>query len=142
MKVGFDLDGTLDRLAILELAKTLLMSEVEIHVITGVFPEAVGWQDAAAKRRKMERLGLPYIENRVSAKHIASPAVSPAGIVVLHILDAVPLTFDRDYRLADLGLRKGALCEELGISLFIDDSNLYCEMIPKMSGATTVLQVR
>jgi hypothetical protein len=139
MKIGVDLDGTLDRPAILEVVKALLVAGIETHIITGVFPEAIGWQDAAAKRKKMERLGVPFIEQRGGRHVLVTPE---PGVVVLHILDAVPSTFDRDYRLADLGLRKGALCEELGIGLFIDDSSLYCEMVPKMSGATTVLQVR
>jgi hypothetical protein len=142
MRVGFDLDGTLDRPRIAELAKVLAGLGHEVHCITGVFPEAVGWQDAAAKRRKMRRLGFPFVECRHPV-FTESPKwpVAEIGELILHILDAVPATFDRAYRLADLGLRKGALCEELGIELFIEDSELYAEMIPKMSGATTVLLV-
>src|SRR6266478_1724156 len=103
MKIGFDLDGTLDRPHIAELCRVLLAGSHEVHIITGVFPEALGWQDHKAH---------------------------------LHVLTAMPSTYDRAYRLTDLGLRKGALCEELGITLFLDDSALYCEMIPKMSGNT------
>jgi hypothetical protein len=134
MKVGFDLDGTLDIPSILELARTLLMNEVEVHVITGVFKEASGWQDVGAKHRKLSRLDLPYYEYTIGA----SP--SP-GVAMLHILEAAGQEFDREYRLADLGLRKGALCEVLGLTLFFDDSKLFCQMIPKMSGGTTVLKV-
>ncbi len=131
MRIGFDLDGTLDRPQIAELAKWLIAGGHEVHIITGVFPEAVNWQDGNAKRRKLGRLDIPYTTGTLTE-----------GVATLHILDAVPATFARDYRLADLGLRKGALCEELGVTLFLDDSELYCEMVPKMSGNTTVLHVR
>lgn len=136
MKIGFDLDGTLDRPQILALAKALLAAGHEVHVITGVFLEAADWQDGDAKRKKLLRLGLPFKENPATASEHASQRA------VLHILSAVPATFDRDYRLADLGLRKGELCERLGIELFIDDSEKYVEMIPKMAGGTSVLHVR
>jgi hypothetical protein len=143
VRIGFDLDGTLDRPAVLEFAKILLAAGVELHVITGVFPEAIGWQDASAKRKKMERLGLKFVEQRTFGRRGYTEGAPPgAGQVTLHVLDAVPSTFDRDYRLSDLGLRKGALCEELGITLFIEDSTLYAEMIPKMSGGTTVLLIK
>jgi hypothetical protein len=137
MKIGFDLDGTLDRPVIRDLALALMNTGWEVHVVTGVFPEALGWQDAAAKRKKLGRLNIPYTEFQNSEFQ-----TTITGTVTLHILDAVPATYSRDYRLADLGLRKGALCEELGITLFLDDSSTYCEMIPKMSGATTVLHVQ
>jgi hypothetical protein len=139
MKVGFDLDGVLDRPVLKTLCLALLIAGIETYCITGVFPEALHWQDADAKRRKMDRLGIPYVE---MGKRYIPKEEEMIGKVRLHILTAVPSTFDRDYRLADLGLRKGALCEELGIELFIEDSELYAEMIPKMSGATTVLLVR
>jgi hypothetical protein len=138
MKVGWDLDGVLDRPVLREVCLTLLAAGVETHCITGVFPEALQWQDAEAKRRKMDRLGIPYVE--MGKKH-ALKEEEMVGKVRLHILTAVPSTFDRDYRLADLGLRKGALCEELGVTLFLDDSELYCSCVPKMSGATQVLRV-
>jgi hypothetical protein len=144
MKIGFDLDGTLDRPVLTELCKGLLAAGHEIHIISGVFPEAVGWQDSVAKKRKLARLAIPYDECIVGLPDVVMVSQHSAGVVNcahLHILQAVPATFDRDYRLADLGLRKGALCEELGITLFFDDSRLYCEMIPKMSGGTLTLKV-
>lgn len=139
MIIGFDLDGVLDRPILKELCLSLLAAGATVYCITGVFSEALLWQDADAKRRKMDRLGIPYVE--IGKKHLPKEE-EMVGKVRLHILTAVPSTFDRDYRLADLGLRKGALCEELGISLFVEDSETYAEMIPKMSGATTVLLVR
>jgi hypothetical protein len=119
---------------IAELCKFLIYRGVEVHIITGVFNDpGADWQDSKAKREKLRRLEIPVV---TSDEGVA------IGQARLHILTAVDQKFDRDYRLADLGLRKGALCERLGIQLFIDDSEKYCEMIPKMSGATTVLQVR
>lgn len=135
MIIGFDLDGTLDRPALKELCLALLEAGHEVHVITGVFPEAKDWQDEAAKFRKLQRLGVRFVR-RGMEKHYPDEKH-----VVVHILDAVPSTFTREYRLIDLGLRKGALCEELGVTLFFDDSSTYCEMIPKMSGGTLVLKV-
>lgn len=137
MKLGFDLDGTLDRPALGALCKALLLEGHEVHIITGVFPEAAGWQDTPAKHAKLRRLDIPFVDD---GSHVVA-AHGPAPYARLHVLYAVPSTYSRDYRLADLGLRKGALCEELGIQVFFDDSDTYCEMIPKMAGGVTVLQV-
>jgi hypothetical protein len=111
-----------DRPTILTLARALLGSGHEVHVISGCFPHA-DWQDRNAKIKKMARLGFD---------------------APIHVIDAIPVTavHDLNYVLRDLGLRKGALCEELGIELFIDDSETYCSMIPRMSGGTTVLHVK
>jgi hypothetical protein len=122
-----------------DLCLNLLSSGHEVHIITGVFPEALHWQDAPAKRRKLKRLGIPFKEQ---AGQIVFVPTTSGPTVELHVLEAVPQTFDRNYRLADLGLRKGVLCEELGITLFYEDSELYAEMIPKMSGNTLVLLIR
>lgn len=131
MKIGFDLDGTLDVGPIREVALALLKAGWEVHIITGVFKEAGSWQDADAKRTKLNRLGIPFTEY---------PALV-AGKARLHILEAVSETYDRAYRLADMGLRKGALCFQLDVELFIDDSDTYCNMIQNMSGDTAVLKV-
>lgn len=133
MKIGMDLDGTLDRPHVRDLALALLTAGHEVHIISGTFPEGIGWQDSAAKYAKLARLDIPYTEG---------PGPPREKHAHLHIIDAVPSTYDRDYRLADIGLRKGALCESLGIQLFFEDSERYCEMIPKMAGDTVVLQVR
>jgi hypothetical protein len=133
MKFGFDLDGTLDKPALRDLANILISAGHEVHVITGTFPEAGDWQNADAKMAKMRRLGIPFTQG------FYDPLVRVAQ---LHILYAVNQEYPRDYRLADLGLRKGALCETLGLTMIFDDSMTYCEMIPKMAGNTVVLQVR
>lgn len=128
MKIGFDLDGTLDRPGVLELAKAMLKSGHEVHIISGCFLESGTWQGRQAKFEKLERLGLVML--------------LPGGTVMLppnlfvEILDAVDHEkFDRDYRLADLGLRKGAYVERHGIALMFDDSELYCKLMPAYCGA-------
>lgn len=133
MIVGFDLDGTLDRPNVKALLLALVAAGHEVHIITGVFDEAGDWQSEEAKLAKLNRHGIPF-STGISNYSAALPRV--------HILHAADPSHGRDYRLADLGLRKGDLCERLGIELFIDDSATYCEMIPKMSGGTTVFQVR
>lgn len=135
MKVGFDLDGCLDKPAIAELAKKLINDGVEVHIITGNFPEAGNWQQSEAKCAKLDRLGIRYFDpSKTQSLHL--------NYAHLHIISAMPETYSRDYRLADIGMRKGELCERLGITLMFDDSDLYCDMIPKMAGATTILHVR
>lgn len=133
MRIGFDLDGTLDRPALAELAKSLLADGHEVHIITGVFDEAGDWQNGAAKYVKLVGLGIQCHEY---------PAVRQHGTAMLHVLHAVDVSFGLEYRLRDLGLRKGALCHKFGITMFFDDSETYCEMLPKMSGSTQVLHVR
>lgn len=136
MKVGFDLDGTLDKAHLAELARFLLDAGVEVHVITGIFDEAGDWQSEDAKWRKLGRIGLvQYVKT-------SPPAIIKDPRLHVHFLHAVSEQHSRDYRLADLGLRKGALCEELGITIFFDDSEKYMEMMPKMTGDTTLLHVR
>lgn len=121
MKVAFDLDGTLDRPAVASLAKELIAAGVEVHIITGTFEEGGPWQDTQEKKAKVRRLGLEAAR--------------------LHVIMAKPEAYPREYRLADIGLRKGALCLELGIDILIDDSAVYCEMAPKMYGGLTVMKV-
>jgi hypothetical protein len=134
MKIGFDLDGTLDRPILANLCKALLAEGHEVHVITGTFSESGAYQAPRAKRAKLMRIGIPFTDGFTGW--------APGnGQALLHVLDAVDVKFGTEYRLRDLGLRKGALCEEYGVEVFFDDSEVYCEMIPKMSGGTTVLQV-
>jgi hypothetical protein len=138
MKIGFDLDGTLDRPVLRDLCVALLQAGHEIHIISGVFPDATGWQDGPAKHEKLARLGIPVREwGRSTAQEMAQKG----PYAYLHVLNALPSTFDRNYRLIDLGLRKGEICERLGITLFVEDSALYAEMLPKMSGGTLVLLI-
>lgn len=141
MRVGFDLDGTLDNDAIANLAKALLFFGHEVYIITGIFNEAGAWQSVDAKFKKLGRLGIPFVWVRDDDKGLtwASKDAHPARLITLHAVDP---SFGTEYRLRDLGLRKGALTEELGIELFIDDSEQYMEMMPKMNRGVTLLHVR
>jgi HEAT repeat protein len=129
MKIAFDLDGTLDRPVLRDLALTLLQAGQEVHIISGLFLEAGDWQDEQAKCEKLVRLGL------------AQPGAAVGKYLLpenlhLTILEAVSHEkFDRAYRLADLGLRKGAYIEKHGIEIMFDDSEGYIEMMPKMCAA-------
>ena len=119
MKIGFDLDGTLDRPAVAALCKALIAAGHEVHIISGCFDEAGQWQDVIAKQKKLYRLGIYPL--------------------VCHVIHAVDhKQFDRDYRLVDLGLRKGAYISEQGIEIMFDDSELYCKTMPSMCGAQIV----
>lgn len=134
MKIGFDLDGTLDRPAIRDLALALLHDGHEVHIVTGMFPDGQMWQGEKTKVRKLKRLGIPFT---------TWPETPIEGRAILHIIEAIPVSAAKnlEYVLRDLGLRKGALCEEHGITILFDDSQTYCEMARRMSDVTTV-QVR
>lgn len=140
MTFGFDLDGTLDSPAVAELARTLILAGVSVHIITGTFGESGDYQSAEAKERKLVRLRIPFVFPVTDDSGRPLRTYTP-GLATLHVLTAVDPSYGTEYRLRDLGLRKGSLCEELGIDLFVDDSELYCEMIPKMSGGTALLRV-
>lgn len=129
MKIGFDLDGTLDKPALRDLALALLAAGHEVFIVSGCFVEAGEWQDETTKLDKLVRLGLAVSGGDGKYK-------LPEGLRI-HILEAVShIDFDRDYRLTDLGLRKGAYIEKNGIELMFDDSELYCKLMPSMCGAT------
>ena len=129
MRVGFDLDGTLDRFAVRDLALALLAAGHEVHIVSGCFLEAGDWQDETAKLEKLVRLGLAQVGPTFGKFKFSEN-------LRIMILEAVShIEFDRDYRLADLGLRKGAYLEKNGISLMFDDSELYCKLMPAYCGA-------
>lgn len=139
MKIGYDLDGTLDKEPVRKLALALAKEGHEVHVITGMFPDGQSWQGVEAKIRKMKRLGFRNFTYNMTRHVELEYADGP--LVFLHILEAQPVSPTRnlEYVLRDLGLRKGALIEELGIELMFDDSATYCEMVRRTSGATTAL---
>lgn len=132
MKVGFDLDGTLDRLAMKDLALSLLSAGHEVFIVSGCFGEAGEWQDETAKLEKLVRLGLAKV-GEVPGQYKLPDRLH---IEVLQAVDHKE--FSRDYRLADLGLRKGAYLEKNGIGLMFDDSELYCKLMPAYCGAQIV----
>jgi hypothetical protein len=132
MKLGFDLDGTLDKPALRDLALALLAAGHEVHVISGCFLEAGEWQDEQAKLEKLVRLGL-------AQKGETDGTFKLPERLHIEVLAAVDHEkFDRDYRLADLGLRKGAYLDRNGIELMFDDSELYCKLMPAYCGAKIV----
>lgn len=138
MKIGFDLDGTLDKPAIANLCNAMLDAGHEVHIITGVFDEAGEWQSSDAKFTKLRRIGVEanFYENRAFYPH-----VKHGPYAYLHVLHAVDVSFGLDYRLRDLGLRKGDLSHKLGLEIFLDDSETYMKMMPVMNGGITLLQV-
>jgi deoxycytidylate deaminase len=153
MKIGFDLDGTLDKPALLKLAKDLLAAGHEIHIITGVFPESNALLQAPGKYDKLVRMGLakrvyvpaeapPPIKKRKGRRKPAVVAITQPSYkwefekgVFVHVITAMPATYDREYRLVDVAFTKAALIEALGVEIMFDDSELYCKHMPAMCGA-------
>ena len=126
MKYGFDLDGTLDRKAVLFLAKQLSYLGHEIHVISGVFKEAGDWQHYDEKLKKLERLWKEKL----------------SGNITLHVIESYPSEGDRDLRLVNIGLKKGVLAEQLGLEIMFDDSETYTKVMKSMAGDLVVMHVK
>lgn len=142
IRVGFDLDGTLDKPALAVLCRVLMANPaVEVHIITGIFSEAGEWQSVQAKLRKLDRLGIS-VKRPLGESGPVVEVQGTAPYAILHALVAVGPEMGLDYRLRDLGLRKAALTEEHGISVFIDDSKTYCDIMPAMNGGLVILHVR
>jgi hypothetical protein len=131
MKIGFDLDGTLDKPALANLCNAMLQAGHEVHIITGIFAEAGAWQGVDAKLAKLERIGVP-----------AQQGLAPYGAATLWPLVAVDVSFGLEYRLRDLALRKGDLSHKLGLEVFLDDSETYMKFMPVMNGGLTLLHVQ
>lgn len=131
MIYGFDLDGTLDKPELAALCKTLLATQHEVHIISSIFPEGGEWQNADAKKQKLDRLGILWKD---------PGAITKANAASLHV---VPAEADGDIgeRLRVIGLKKGILTERLHIDVFFEDSETFCQMIPRMDGHVTILQV-
>jgi hypothetical protein len=119
------------------LANALLNAGHEVHIITGIFDEAGDWQSETAKITKLHHIGVPFIT--VTSLSQGFPLANRTA--TLHMLHAVGPEFPIDYRLRDLGLRKGDLSQKLGLEVFLDDSKTYVEMMPAMDGNVTILQV-
>jgi len=127
MKIGFDLDGCLDRERVLWLAKELWHRGHEIHVISGIFTESGTWQSEDSKKAKVMKLwtalsGWP-------------------SMVTLHVINSSP-GIPREDRLVDIGLQKGALCQRLGIAMMFDDSDTYTKVMKAMAGDLIVCHVK
>jgi hypothetical protein len=108
-----------------------------------MFTEAGAWQDEVAKMEKLVRLGLAreeastQNENGGTVKHFKLPE----NLFVM-ILPAVDKSFSLDYRLRDLGLRKGSYIEKNGIEIMFDDSEVYCNIMPAMCAASIARVLR
>jgi hypothetical protein len=132
MIFGFDLDGTLDKPELAYLANHLLQSGHTVHVITSVFPESGNWQSRIAKLEKLQRLGVPTIQDEnihFMQGHAKLHVIYPENVGTI------------EERLRIIGLQKGILTEKMKIDVFFDDSSTFCDMIPRMDGHVTVLRV-
>lgn len=131
MKIGFDLDGTLDRPAVRELAFQLLEAGVEVHIISGYFAEGE-WQHPKAKYAKLVRMGFGHWN------WINEFFVPECQHLVVSFIDQPDTERDTEYRLRNIALRKGAYCEEHGIDIMFDDSELYVKLMPAFCGTQMV----
>jgi len=113
MKIGFDLDMTLDRPELAELAGMLFSKGCEIHIIT-VARMGDGYHSTREqKQEKLKQLGVPY--------HY------------LHLVGGD--SFEQ------AGLRKASVVAREGIKIFIDDSSTFCTVVADQTDAV-VLRVR
>lgn len=107
---GFDLDGTLDRPGLVQLANDLYDAGHEVYVITGGFSDSGEWT-AEARRQRLVALGVRCTE--------------------------VVRCLDRD--LAEIGRMKGRACQEHGVSVMFDDFGVYLTGVGETSTAVRLL---
>lgn len=107
---GFDLDGTLDRPALAQLANDLYDAGHEVYVITGGLADAGEWSQQA-REQKLAVLG-----------------VRCTGII---------RCISADVR--GIGALKGRQCARLGISVIIDDDLRYLDSAGAASDAVRLL---
>lgn len=133
MIIGFDLDGTLDKRGVRDLAYCLYRNRHTVYIITASFKDAK-WQDKKSRLEKLERLGIQVIS--IDGDRIVDDT-DELGVHLI-ILPAQPVTPAKDmaYVLRDIGMRKGALIEELGIELMFDDSHDYILDMKRCCGAS------
>ena len=99
-KYGFDLDGTLTKPAIAQLANDLFDAGHEIYVITGGLADTGEWTEEA-RQKLLESLGVRYTE----------------------IVRCLAPT------LAEIAQIKNQACKERNIILMIDDWDIYLNAI-------------
>lgn len=107
---GFDLDGTLDRPGIAQLANDLHDAGHEVWVVTGGLADAGEWTQEA-RRRKLAALGVRYT--------------------------GIARCINPDVR--QVGIQKGEVCARLGITILLDDDRLYLDGAASASGVTRLL---
>lgn len=115
MKYAFDLDGTLDRSRVRRLATHLHNAGHELFVLTGAMQDTGMWT-AAARRQKLDALGLEFIKD-----------------------DHVHRCFGNT--LEEIGQRKAAVLNELGIDIIFEDSSTFTREIMQHSKALVLYVV-
>lgn len=114
MTFAFDLDGTLDRPELAQLANLLFDAGHDIHVITAHAIAVAGYYATReSKVKKLDKLGVRYTK-----LHLASGA-----------------------NYSEVGLDKARVIREEGIEVMFDDSTTFCNMMAEYSNAV-VLRVR
>lgn len=97
---AFDLDGTLDRPELAQLANDLLAAGHEVHVVTGAQADIGEWT-LEARHAKLASLG-----------------VSPS---------AIHRCFGLTYE--EIGRKKREVCDSIGAILVFDDANSYVRQL-------------
>ena len=113
MKVGFDLDGTLDVPALRDLANALYAAGHEVFVVTGGLADTGAWTQVERERR-LAALGVNYTE--------IVRCITP--------------------RAEDIGRLKAQACTERDIPLLIDDDGSYINGARAESAGLCLLHVR
>jgi hypothetical protein len=112
MKIGFDLDGTLDRPQLATLARYLHEEGHEVHVITCSRIAQFGYSETRDNKvKKLLRLAVPYTK--------------------LHLVEGGTYS--------EAGVAKAGVIEREGIELMFDDSPTFCEI---MTGLTKAVILR
>lgn len=109
-KYGFDLDGTLTRPELAQLANDLYDAGHEVYVVTGALADTGEWT-MSAREERLASLGIRYTE----------------------IVRAI------DPDINQVGRRKGEACKERGISLLIDDALGYLQGVSQVSPTLCLL---
>lgn len=117
MKIGIDLDGTLDKYP--EKFELLIYEWIrqgnEVHVITGTLNKQLHKAEEG-KNKKLKRLNLD--------------------------IKGIFLTVVRGKTIKEVGKRKGLYCREQMIDMMIEDTELYLEEIKNYSPYTLCLLLK
>jgi len=97
---AFDLDGTLDRLELAQLARDLHAAGHEIHIVTGALADIGEWT-LAAREAKLAQLNVPYT--------------------------TIQRCFGSTYE--EIGRRKKEVCDALAVTVVLDDANSYIRQL-------------
>jgi hypothetical protein len=115
VKIGFDLDGTLDRPELAKLANQYYSTGHEVHVIT---VNRLGMMHYTASRhdkvKKLAKLGVKYTK--------------------LHLVGGETYS--------ECGIAKAEIITREGIVLMFDDSPTFVKMMMKYTTGCTILEVQ